>query len=371
MNPERIYELVGDIGAATAEPPRRATDLAAGRLVRVLISVAAQSPRPNCAAGFFRARVLRAHAPADGEPPPAPGAPPTYDVEYMGEVARTFHDLSLTFHTDLLLTFHAPPSGTWTKSPSSPGTTATAPSEARALERGHDFPFDLSRPSTTFPDLPCPILHGRRYHIFDRIPELRCHWLLWLQGLKVDLTMPFHDLPPTFQQPFTDLSLTFHDLPPTFQVDLTMPASAATAVGASTSGASGGAVGVASAAAAPASDGAATADAAAGSGRLPLIARVATGCRERIALLLVLLFEAPPHPFTTFESSSSFHSLRISSSSFHNLRVSHSLRISSSSSPPDDRLLLILPWPSHLLLLPADDTPFPSTAFASSPPPSR
>ncbi|KOO31857.1 hypothetical protein Ctob_012944 [Chrysochromulina tobinii] len=117
---ERLFELEGEIGAASDRPPRRVEHPEVGQMVRVLIAEAAAHPHPGCSAGLFRARI---HA---EEPPSHSGMAPTYVIEYVDEVA---------------------------------------------LVAGNS----------------CV---GAEYHIFDYIPELRCHWLLWLRGLQVDLKMP-------------------------------------------------------------------------------------------------------------------------------------------------------------------------------------
>ena len=117
---ERLFELEGEIGAASDRPPRRVEHPEVGQMVRVLIAEAAAHPQPGCSAGLFRARILAE------EPPSRGGMAPTYVIEYMDEVA---------------------------------------------LVAGKS----------------CV---GAEYHIFDYIPELRCHWLLWLRGLQVDLKMP-------------------------------------------------------------------------------------------------------------------------------------------------------------------------------------
>jgi hypothetical protein len=117
---ERLFELEGEIGAASDRPPRRVEHPEVGQMVRVLIAEAAAHPQPGCSAGLFRARI---HA---EEPPSHSGMAPTYVIEYVDEVA---------------------------------------------LVAGNS----------------CV---GAEYHIFDYIPELRCHWLLWLRGLQVDLKMP-------------------------------------------------------------------------------------------------------------------------------------------------------------------------------------
>jgi hypothetical protein len=54
---ERLFELEGEIGAASDRPPRRVEHPEVGQMVRVLIAEAAAHPHPGCSAGLFRARI--------------------------------------------------------------------------------------------------------------------------------------------------------------------------------------------------------------------------------------------------------------------------------------------------------------------------